>query len=1321
MTVRRGRRPALSRQWRLRRAARRSCGSCRRERRAWGERLSARLLIFAASLAALLSSGGSGLAFFTAGGNGSAAASAGALGAPTIVDATSTSGRVALSWTAVSAPSGGSVTYYVRRDGGSAGGDCPSPASQTTETSCIDSGLDEGSYLYTVTAVWRSWSSMSSTSSVLVSPGAATHLVLSAVATTPLAGSGDEVTIVAKDAENRTVSSYTGVHHLTFVGAGSAGSFDPTVTDKDGNVVVFGSSTAIAFTDGVAAVSGGSNGVMTLYRAESAVITVTDGSIGSTGLHVTVNANAAAGLTVAPATATPTAGAPFEVTVTARDAYGNTASAFSGSKSLDLSGPHVAPDGTHSPTWAGTQTATFLSGSVVLTTTLYAAETTALTAVDVAAPTIGGLSPPVTVDAAAAASIASTGGSDQSATVGTAFANRLIATVKDAYANTKPGATVTFEAPAGRASFALGGTCTDNPTPYRCVSSTDGAGVATSSTFTAGTVAATYSLTAATPGAGSTSFTETNAAAAIDAFVVANPGAQTAGAAFSVAITATDVYSNVASGYTGTHCLRLSGPSDSPDGTTPGYPAQDGCPAGQSGVTFNSGVASASLTLYDAAPATSLTVSDVAAGKSGTSAAFSVRPSSIAALVLAAGTATPSAGVPDDLTVKATDAYGNTATAYAGDHALTFGGAGGIGSYVPTVTDRDGVAKDFGAATTLTFANGTTTVSSGRNGVMRLYRAQSAAITVTDGIVDNGTGLPVTVHPTGTAVALALSAATISPVASADDDLTVTARDAYGNTEPTYVGSKNLTFGGAGIAPDGTTRPTVTNASGGAIAFGSSTAITFTGGIATVGAGVNGVMRLYKAENASITVTDGSIDNGAGLPVTVRPGAAAALMLTAATTTPLAGVATSLTITAKDAYANVATSYGGDRSLTFSGAGAIGGNNPTVTDKNGTARTFGAATAIAFAGGLATTSSGANGVLTLYRAESASIMVGDGTIGSGGLLVTASPAAPASLSVSGYATPTVAGVSHPFAVNALDAFGNVATGYGGTVHFTATNDAQAVLPADATLTAGAGSFNATFKTVAGGTKTLSATDTVTTSITGGQSAITVTATAASMLAFTTPTVSGQAATSATLGPITVQQQDQFGNAVVAGAGGVSVALSSNSTGTATFAAASAGSAVTSVTIPGGSSTVSFFYADTKAGTPTITANAGAGPFTASQQETITAAAATAMVFINCSTPGGNTTCAGQPIRMGNNNSMTFNVQTLDGFGNPSAPSSTLTIAVSGDANFRITSGTPATITAASTTTGQLTVAHNNSNTTATITAHVTSGPALPDATMMVKR
>ncbi len=47
----------------------------------------------------------------------------------------------------------------------------------------------------------------------------------------------------------------------------------------------------------------------------------------------------------------------------------------------------------------------------------------------------------------------------------------------------------------------------------------------------------------------------------------------------------------------------------------------------------------------------------------------------------------------------------------------------------------------------------------------------------------------------------------------------------------------------------------------------------------------NGVMKLYKAEAALVTVTDGSIGNGAGLTVTVAAAAAASFSLVAVSVT----------------------------------------------------------------------------------------------------------------------------------------------------------------------------------------------------------------------------------------------------------------------------------------------------------------------------------------------------------------------------------------------------------------------------------------------------
>src|SRR5205814_10047751 len=84
--------------------------------------------------------------------------------------------------------------------------------------------------------------------------------------------------------------------------------------------------------------------------------------------------------------------------------------------------------------------------------------------------------------------------------------------------------------------------------------------------------------------------------------------------------------------------------------------------------------------------------------------------------------------------------------------------------------------------------------------------------------------------------------------------------------------------------------------------------------------------------------------------------------------------------------------------------------------------------------------------------------------------------------------------------------------------------------------------------------------------------------------------------------MTVQLQDQFGNAVVAGASGQTVNLGSSS-GTGVFRNTADTATITSLTIASGSSTASFKYRDTTPGTPTLTA-AATGLTSASQVETV---------------------------------------------------------------------------------------------------------------------
>jgi Bacterial Ig-like domain (group 1)/Viral BACON domain len=86
------------------------------------------------------------------------------------------------------------------------------------------------------------------------------------------------------------------------------------------------------------------------------------------------------------------------------------------------------------------------------------------------------------------ASIAATAGTPQSATVNTAFATNLAATVHDSFGNPVPGATVTFNAPTGGASGTFAGGVN--------TAKTNSQGVATAARFTANTTAGAYTVTA---------------------------------------------------------------------------------------------------------------------------------------------------------------------------------------------------------------------------------------------------------------------------------------------------------------------------------------------------------------------------------------------------------------------------------------------------------------------------------------------------------------------------------------------------------------------------------------------------------------------------------------------------------------------------------------------------------------------------------------------------------------------------------------------------------------------------------------------------------
>src|SRR5262249_41911265 len=95
-------------------------------------------------------------------------------------------------------------------------------------------------------------------------------------------------------------------------------------------------------------------------------------------------------------------------------------------------------------------------------------------------------------------------------------------------------------------------------------------------------------------------------------------------------------------------------------------------------------------------------------------------------------------------------------------------------------------------------------------------------------------------------------------------------------------------------------------------------------------------------------------------------------------------------------------------------------------------------------------------------------------------------------------------IAFTLAVNAEDIYGNLVPSYAGTVKFT-SSDAQAALPANSLITNGTVSFPVTLVTL--GSQTVTATDTVMSSLKGTTGAITVVTNAATHIGVTGPDTS----------------------------------------------------------------------------------------------------------------------------------------------------------------------------------------------------------------------
>jgi hypothetical protein len=142
---------------------------------------------------------------------------------------------------------------------------------------------------------------------------------------------------------------------------------------------------------------------------------------------------------------------------------------------------------------------------------------------------------------------------------------------------------------------------------------------------------------------------------------------------------------------------------------------------------------------------------------------------------------------------------------------------------------------------------------------------------------------------------------------------------------------------------------------------------------------------------------------------------------------------------------------------------------------------------------------------------------------------------------------------------------------------------------------------------------------------------TMTATLAS-IAFATPSYT--LIVGASPAAVTIQLQDQVGNPIVAGSGGVVVALTTSSPGGTFYNSSNV--AITSITVPAGASNVTVAYRDSHLGTPTLSASA-AGLATINQQQTVNPLPTGTVAYYNFGSSAGlltDTSGTGNTLKVG---------------------------------------------------------------------------------------
>ncbi len=444
---------------------------------------------------------------------------------------------------------------------------------------------------------------------------------------------------------------------------------------------------------------------------------------------------------------------------------------------------------------------------------------------------------------------------------------------------------------------------------------------------------------------------------------------------------------------------------------------QAGLPADYTFTAADNGVHTFMATLKTAGTQSITATDTVESSNTGTQGGIVVNPAATSRLVVSGFPSPTTAGDIGGVLVTAQDAYGNVTPGYTGTVHLT---------------SSDGQAAlqgdhTFTAADAGRYAFGATLFTAGTQSITATDTANAALTGTQSGIVVNAAA----------AVTLTVSDFPSPTTAGVSADVTVTLLDPYGNVASGYTGTVSFYSSDpqAGLPAD----YTFTAADAGQHTF---TVTLYTAGLQTLG--------VFDVNNSALLSEQDGIE--------VDPAAASVLVVTGFPSPVVAGTPGTFTVTALDPYGNVVTNYGGTLAFYSSDPQGAVPDNYTFTPDDQGSHTF---TATLFTAGTQVL-----GAIDIQNLK----VVGE----QDGIEV--DPAAASTLRVSGFPSPVQAGTPGRFVVTALDPYGNVATGYTGTIHFYSSDD-QAGLPDDYTFTAsdgGAHLFTATLNTP--GTQVIGALD-----------------------------------------------------------------------------------------------------------------------------------------------------------------------------------------------------------------------------------------------------